>query len=156
MKIPMTPNGHAKLKEEFERLKKVDRPKNIADIAEARAHGDLSENAEYSAAKERQGFIEGRIREIGGKLAEAHVIETKNLSTNKVVFGATVELLDIDSDDKKKYTIVGQDEADLKNGTISVHSPVARAIISREAGDFVEVVTPTKTVEYEILKISFE
>ncbi len=156
MKIPMTPKGHAQLKDELDRLKKIERPKNIADIAEARAHGDLSENAEYHAAKERQGFIEGRIREIGSKLVDAQVIDTSNLSAEKVVFGVTVELLDIESDEKKVYTIVGQDEADLKNGTISVHSPVARSLISRQVGDFVEVKAPNKTVEYEVLKISFK
>lgn len=152
----MTPKGHAQLKDELDRLKKIERPKNIADIAEARAHGDLSENAEYHAAKERQGFIEGRIREIGSKLVDAQVIDTSNLSAEKVVFGVTVELLDIESDEKKVYTIVGQDEADLKNGTISVHSPVARSLISRQVGDFVEVKAPNKTVEYEVLKISFK
>jgi len=151
----MTPNGHALLKAELERLKKVERPQNIADIAEARAHGDLSENAEYSAAKERQGFIEGRIREIGGKLAEADVIETTNVSTEKVVFGATVDLIDMETDKKKRYTLVGVDEADLNNGTISIHSPVARALVGARVGDFVEVKTPVKTVEYEVLKISF-
>lgn len=152
----MTPRGHALLSEELERLKKVDRPQNIADIAEARAHGDLSENAEYHAAKERQGFIEGRIREIGGKLAEVQVVDTSKLSTEKVVFGATVRLLDVDTDEEKQYTIVGRDEADLKNGTISIHSPVARALIGRSVGDFAEVIAPAKTVEYEVLKISFE
>jgi len=152
----MTLRGHEQLKAELDRLKKIERPKNIAAIAEARAHGDLSENAEYSAAKERQSFIEGRIREIGTKIADAEVIDTSNLSAEKVVFGATVELLDVENDDKKTYTIVGQDEADLKNGTISIHSPVARALIGREVGVFVEVKTPAKTVEYEILKISFD
>lgn len=152
----MTPKGYALLTEELERLKKVERPKNIADIAEARSHGDLSENAEYSAAKERQSFIEGRIREIGAKLAEANVIETDNLPTDKVVFGATVDLADIDTDEKKRYTLVGEDEADLKNGTISIYSPVGRALIGYRVGDFVEVKTPVKTVEYEVLKISFE
>lgn len=152
----MTPNGYKLLQAELDRLKKIDRPKNIADIAEARAHGDLSENAEYSAAKERQAFIEARIREIGTKIAEAHVIDTTHFSTEKVVFGATVVLLDIDTNRKKKYTIVGQDEANLKNGTISVHSPVAKSLISKAVGDFVEVETPTKTMEYEILNISFE
>lgn len=156
MKIPMTKKGYAQLQDELERLKKIERPKNIADIAEARAHGDLSENAEYSAAKERQGFIEGRIREIGGKLADADVIDTDNLSAEKVVFGATVEVIDLEGDEKKQYRIVGVDEADLKNGTISVHSPVAKALIGREAGDFVEVKTPTRTIEYEIIRIFFE
>jgi len=152
----MTQKGHDQLKAELEHLKKVERPKNIADIAEARAHGDLSENAEYSAAKERQGFIEGRIQEIGAKLAEANVIHTHNLSTEKVVFGATVEVIDIDTDQAKQYRIVGVDEADLKNGTISVHSPVAKSLISREIGEFVEVKTPTKIIEYEIVRIFFE
>jgi len=152
----MTPRGYALLKEELERLKKVDRPRNIADIAEARAHGDLSENAEYSAAKERQGFIEGRIQEIGAKLAEANVIDTTHFSTEKVIFGATVDLIDLETDKKKRYTLVGVDEADLKNGTISIHSPVARALIGARVGDFVEVKTPAKTVEYEVLNISFE
>ena len=156
MSTPMTPNGHALLSAELENLKKVERPKNIADIAEARAHGDLSENAEYHAAKERQGFIEGRIREIGGKLADAEVVDISTLSTEKVVFGTTVLLLDVDTDEEKTYTIVGRDEADLKNGTISIYSPVARALIGREVGDFVEVIAPAKTLEYEILKISFE
>jgi transcription elongation factor GreA len=156
LSTPMTPNGHALLSAELENLKKVERPKNIADIAEARAHGDLSENAEYHAAKERQGFIEGRIREIGGKLADAEVVDISTLSTEKVVFGTTVLLLDVDTDEEKTYTIVGRDEADLKNGTISIYSPVARALIGREVGDFVEVIAPAKTLEYEILKISFE
>lgn len=151
----MTPNGHALLTEELDRLKKIERPQNIADIAEARSHGDLSENAEYHAAKERQGFIEGRIREIGSKLADAQVVDTSILSTEKVVFGATVVLLDVDTDEEKKYTIVGRDEADLKNGTISIHSPVARALIGHSVGEFVEVIAPAKTVEYEILSISF-
>ncbi len=156
MKIPMTQKGHKQLKDELALLKKIERPKNIADIAEARAHGDLSENAEYSAAKERQGFIEGRIQEIGGKLADANVILTDNLSTEKVVFGTTVEVTDVDTDDTKQFRIVGVDEADMKNGTISVHSPVAKALIGREVGDFVEVKTPAKTIEYELTRIFFE
>lgn len=152
----MTKRGHDQLRNELDRLKKIERPKNIADIAEARAHGDLSENAEYSAAKERQGFIEGRIQEIGGKLADADVIFTDNLSTEKVVFGASVEVIDIDTDDTKEFRIVGVDEADMKNGTISVHSPVAKALIGREVGEFVEVKTPAKTIEYEVARIFFE
>ncbi|VAX27061.1 Transcription elongation factor GreA [hydrothermal vent metagenome] len=156
MKIPMTKKGHIQLRDELDLLKKVERPKNIADIAEARAHGDLSENAEYSAAKERQGFIEGRIQEIGGKLADANVISTDNLSTEKVVFGTTVAVIDVDTDDIKQFRIVGVDEANMKNGTISVHSPVAKSLIGREVGDFVEVKTPAKTIEYEITRIFFE
>lgn len=156
MKIPMTKRGYEQLKEELDLLKKVERAKNIADIAEARAHGDLSENAEYSAAKERQGFIEGRIQEIGGKLADADVIVNENLSTEKVVFGATVEVIDIDTDATRLFRIVGVDEADMKNGTISVHSPVARALIGRGIGEFVEVKTPSKMIEYEVSRIFFE
>ncbi len=156
MKIPMTKKGHRQLRDELDLLKKVERAKNIADIAEARAHGDLSENAEYSAAKERQGFIEGRIQEIGGKLADANIISTDNLSTEKVVFGTTVAVIDVDTDDIKQFRIVGVDEANMKNGTISVHSPVAKSLIGREVGDFVEVKTPAKTIEYEVTRIFFE
>ncbi|MFQ5779924.1 MAG: transcription elongation factor GreA [Nitrospiria bacterium] len=152
----MTQKGYEQLREELDRLKREERPKVIADIAEARAHGDLSENAEYAAAKERQSFIEGKIREVGNKLAHAQVIETRSLSNDKVVFGATVHLISVEADEKRKYTLVGQDEADLNNGKISVQSPVGRALIGHQVGDFVEVKTPTKTVEYEILKISFE
>lgn len=152
----MTQNGYEQLREELDRLKKMERPKVIADIAEARAHGDLSENAEYAAAKEKQGFIEGRIIELEGKLANAQVIETRNLSTEKVVFGVTVSLMDADTGEKKKYTLVGQDEADLKHGKISVQSPVGKALIGHRVGDSVKVTTPTKIVEYGILKIMFE
>jgi len=152
----MTPKGHEKLQKELERLKKVERPSVISAIAEAAAHGDLSENAEYSAAKEKQAFVEGKILEIGGKLANAEVLDTSHVSNEKVVFGATVHLLAIEADEKKKYTLVGQDEADLSNGQISVQSPVGRALIGHRVGDFVEVITPVKTVEYEVLKIEFE
>jgi transcription elongation factor GreA len=152
----MTQNGYEQIREELDRLKKVERPHVIALIAEARAHGDLSENAEYTAAKEKQSFVEGRIRELEDKLANAQIIETANLSTEKVVFGATVTLMEVDTEEKKKYTLVGQDEADLKNGKISVQSPVGKALIGHRVGDSVKVTTPTKTVEYEILKIAFE
>ncbi|HLG22605.1 MAG TPA: transcription elongation factor GreA [Candidatus Manganitrophaceae bacterium] len=156
MKIPMTQKGYEQLREELDRLKKVERPKVIADIAEARAHGDLSENAEYAAAKEKQSFVEGRIRELEAKLVDAQIIETNNLSTEKVVFGVTVYLMDIDTEKEKKYTLVGQDEANLKDGTISVHSPVGKALIGHRVGESVQITTPAKTVEYEILKITFE
>jgi transcription elongation factor GreA len=152
----MTQRGYEQIREELERLKRVERPKVIADIAEARAHGDISENAEFSAAKEKQSFVEGRIRELEDKLANAQVIDTTNLSTEKVVFGVTVYLLDVDSDEERKYMLVGQDEADLKNGKISVQSPVGKALIGHRVGDSVKVTTPAKTVEYEILKIAFE
>jgi transcription elongation factor GreA len=152
----MTPKGFKQMQTELERLKKVERPYVITSIAEAAAHGDLSENAEYSAAKEKQAFVEGKILELGSKLANAEVIDTSSVSNEKVVFGATVYLLAIETDEKKKYTLVGQDEADLSNGQISVQSPVGRALISHRVGDFVEVKTPVKIVEYEILKIEFE
>lgn len=153
---PITKKGYEALKAELDRLRKVERPKVIEAIAEARAHGDLSENAEYDAAKERQGFIEARIKELEGKLAEARIIETANLSSETVVFGATVRLLDVQAQQQKQYTLVGQDEADLKNGRISVVSPVGRALIGRRVGDLVEVTTPSKVVEYEIREIRFE
>jgi transcription elongation factor GreA len=153
MKIPMTRRGYETLKDELERLKRVERPKNIQQIAEARAHGDLSENAEYAAAKERQSFIEGRIRELGSKIVDADVIDTSNLSTDKVVFGATVVLADTESGDKKQFTLVGQDEVELKHGKISVHSPVGKALIGHRVGDFVKIVAPAKTSEFEILEI---
>ncbi|HIE65155.1 MAG: transcription elongation factor GreA [Nitrospira sp.] len=152
----MTPKGHEQMQKELDRLKKVERPSVITAIAEAAAHGDLSENAEYSAAKEKQAFVEGKILELGSKLANAEVIDTSRVSNEKVVFGVTVYLLAIETDEKKKYTLVGQDEADLSNGQISVQSPVGRALIGHRVGDYVEVKTPVKTVEYEILKIAFE
>jgi len=156
MPIPMTKNGYAQIKEEIARLKKVDRPKNIADIAEARAHGDLKENAEYHAAKERQSFIEGRLKELENKLASAEVILTQHLSTEKVVFGTTVLLIHSETGEEKKYTLVGTEEADLKEGKISVQSPLGRSLIGHTVGELVKVVTPAKTVEYEIVKISIE
>jgi transcription elongation factor GreA len=153
---PITKKGYETLKSELDRLRKVERAKVIEAIAEARAHGDLSENAEYDAAKDRQGFIESRIKELEGKLAEARIIETANMTSETVVFGATVLLLDVQTQQEKQYTLVGQDEADLKNGRISVVSPVGRALIGRRVGDVVEVTAPAKVVEYEIREIRFE
>jgi len=155
-KIPMTKKGYIKLGEELERLRKVDRPQNIRDIEEARSHGDLSENAEYHAAKERQGFIEGRLQELQGKIARAEVIDTSKFTNEKVVFGATVVLLDQDSEEERRYTLVGTDEADLKDGKISILSPVGKALISHRIGDVVTITVPAGTVDYEILDISFE
>jgi len=155
MSQPMTREGYDQLRRELERLKREERPKVIAAIAEARAHGDLSENAEYSAAKERQSFIEGRINEIQAKLASAQVIDTANLSTETVVFGATVIIKDMHDGGRKTYRLVGQDESDLQNGKISVQSPVGRALIGRRAGEVVEVQTPARTIKYEILQIKF-
>jgi len=154
--VPMTSNGYAQIEEELTQLKKMERPKVIADIAEARAHGDLSENAEYSAAKERQSFIEGRIVQLSDMLARAEVILPGHVPPEKVVFGATVYLRDIGTGAEKKYTLVGMEEADLKKGTISIQSPVGRALVGHKVGDFVEIVVPAKTIEYELLNIAFE
>ena len=156
MTTPITKKGYEALKADLDRLRREERPKVIEAIAEARAHGDLSENAEYDAAKEQQGFIQARIAGLERKLADARVIDTSNLSSETIVFGATVVLLDTAAQEEKQYTLVGQDEADLKNGKISVQSPVGRALIGHRAGDIVEVTTPTKTVEYEVKAIRFE
>lgn len=152
----MTKKGLDALRVELERLKKVERPKVIQDIAEARSHGDLSENAEYDAAKDRQGFIEARIRDLEHKIANAQIIEASQLSAEKVTFGATVILLDLESKEKRQYTLVGQEESDLKNGKISVQSPVGRALVGRKAGDSVEVTTPARLIEYEILEVRID
>ena len=155
--IPITKRGAEKLKEELHRLKTVDRPAVINAIAEARAQGDLSENAEYDAAKDRQGFIEGRIQEIEGKLSVAQIIDPAALDAGgRVVFGATVDLEDVESGDKVTYQIVGDDEADIRAGKISVSSPIARALISRSAGDMARVAAPGGTREYEILDVRYE
>ncbi len=156
MSIPMTKHGYEQMKEEIARLKKVERPQNIADIAEARAHGDLKENAEYHAAKNKQSFIEGRLKELENKLADAEVISIQNLSNEKVVFGTTVSLINSETGEEKKYMLVGTEEADLKEAKISVQSPLGRSLIGHKVGEFVKVVTPAKTVEYEIIKITIE
>jgi len=154
--IPITRRGAEKLKEELQRLKTVDRPAVIQAIAEARAQGDLSENAEYDAAKDRQGFIEGRIQEIEGKLSAAQIIDPATLDAGgRVVFGATVELEDEDSGDQVKYQIVGEDEADLKLGLINISSPIARALIGKEEGDVAEVQAPGGVRRYEIVSVSY-
>lgn len=154
--IPLTKRGAEKLKEELQRLKTKDRPAVIAAIAEARSHGDLSENAEYDAAKDRQGFIEGRIKEVEGKLAAAQIIDPSALDAGgKVVFGATVELEDEDSGDKVTYQIVGEDEADLKHGLINISSPIARALIGKEEGDTAEVQAPGGVKHYEVIGIKY-
>ena len=153
---PITKNGYAALQAELERYKKVERPKNIKDIEEARGHGDLKENAEYHAAKERQSHIAARINDLEHKLAEAQIIDTSNFSSEKVLFGATVTLKDNQTDKEQRYTLVGPDEGDLKNGRISVQSPVGRALIGKRVGDTFEVKTPAKVVEYEVLTICFE
>ena len=155
--IPITKRGAEMLKEELHRLKTVERPAVIAAIAEARAQGDLSENADYDAAKDRQGFIEGRIKEIEGKLSVAQVIDPSAVDGGgKVVFGATVELEDEDSGDMVKYQIVGEDEADLKQGLINISSPIARALIGKEEGDTAEVQAPGGIRRYEVVAVSYQ
>ena len=156
-KVPLTVKGAEKLREELHRLKTVDRPWMIGAIAEARAHGDLSENAEYDAAKERQGFIEGRIQEVEGKLSHAQIIDPKLLDADgRCVFGATLDLEDQDTGDAVTYQIVGEDEADIKGGKISVNSPIARALIGKYAGDIAQVQAPGGMREYEIIDIRYE
>ncbi len=151
----MTKEGYQKLQEELERLLKVERPKNIKEIEEARAHGDLSENAEYHAAKERQAFIEGRIRELQTKLSMAEVIDPSKIAQSKVAFGAKVRVLDIEAQEEYLFYLVGPEEADVKAGKISVTSPVGRALIGREVGDRVVIKAPARTIEYEIIEISY-
>ena len=154
--IPITKRGAEKLKEELHRLKTVDRPAVIQAIAEARAQGDLSENAEYDAAKDRQGFIEGRIQEIEGKLSAAQIIDPTAIDAGgKVVFGATVELEEESTGETVTYQIVGEDEADLKLGLINVGSPIARALIGKEEGDTAEVQAPGGVKRYEIVAVSY-
>ena len=147
----MTHEGAEALRKELEQLKKIERPKVVQAIAEARAHGDLKENAEYHAAREQQSFMEGRIQEIEGKLSHVQIIDiTKIPESDKVIFGCTVDIVNVDSDEVKQYKIVGDDEADIKQGKISYQSPIARALIGKEVGDVVRVVTPGGEVEYEI------
>jgi len=155
--IPLTKRGAEKLKEELHRLKHVERPAVINAIAEARAQGDLSENAEYDAAKDKQGFIEGRILEIEGKLAAAQIIDPAALDADgRVVFGATVDLEEEESGDAVTYQIVGEDEADLKEGRISVSSPIARALIGRSVGDVAEVRAPGGIKRYEVIEVRYQ
>jgi len=155
--VPLTTIGAELLRQELQRLKTVDRPNAIAAIAEARTHGDLSENAEYDAAKERQSFIEGRIKEIESKLANAQVIDPKLVDAEgRCVFGSTVELEDMNGGESVVYQIVGDDEADIKQGKISISSPIARAIIGKYAGDQVEVQTPGGVRKYEVLEVRYE
>lgn len=154
MKTPMTMEGAEALREELQRLKQEARPRVVKAIAEAREHGDLKENAEYHAAKEEQGFIEGRIQEIEGKLSNAQVIDvTKIAPTGKVIFGTTVKLIDLEKDESRTYKIVGDDEADLKQNKVSVSSPLARALIGKEEGDVVVVQAPSGAIEYEIEEV---
>ncbi len=156
MKYPMTVRGAEQLKKELANLKSVERPSVIAAIAEARSHGDLSENADYDAAKERQGFVEGRIADIEGKLGNAVVIDPKEIkSDGKIVFGATVVLEDVDTEQRVTYQIVGEDEADIKVGKISIGSPIARALIGKSEGDVAEVRAPGGVKEFEVIGIQY-
>jgi transcription elongation factor GreA len=154
--IPMTLRGAERLREELDHLKSVRRPKIISDIATAREHGDLKENAEYHAAREQQGFCEGRIQEIEAKLSNAQVIDvTKMPATGRVIFGATVSVLNLDTEEEQKYRIVGDDEADFKQNLISVNSPIARGLIGKEQDDVVVIKTPGGDVEFEVLKVEY-
>ena len=156
-KIPVTTTGAEKLRAELQYLKTVERPNVIAAIAEARSHGDLSENAEYDAAKEKQAFVEGRIKEVESKLSSAQIIDPKLLDADgRCVFGATIDLEDQDSGDQVTYQIVGEDEADIKEGKISSNSPIARALIGKFAGDVAQVQAPGGLREYEILDVRYE
>ncbi len=155
-RVPMTIEGYKNLETELQRLKAVERPRIIAAISEARAHGDLSENAEYHAAKEQQGLNEARVAELEDKINRAEVIDTSKLSGDTVKFGATVTLQDEDSEDKVTNTIVGDTEADLKNGKISISSPIARALIGKTNGESVDVTTPKGTRTLEVLKVSWK
>ncbi len=154
-KFPMTAAGHLALEDELKRLQQIERPRIIQAIAEARSHGDLSENAEYHSAKEAQSLNEGRIAELEDKLSRAEVIDISKLSGATVMFGATVTLVDEDTEEEKTYQIVGENEADVKSGRVSITSPTARALIGKKVGDSVEVNTPGGGKSYEILKVAF-
>ena len=154
-KVPMTANGHAQIEAELKRRTSEERPRIIAAIAEARSHGDLSENAEYHSAKEAQSHNEGRINELEDLIARAEVIDVSKLSGDKVKFGATVVLVDEDTEEKKTYQIVGDQEADVKSGRISISSPIARALIGKEVGDAIEVNAPGGARGYEIVQVQF-
>ena len=154
-KIPMTMEGFLRLEAELKHLKSTERPAVIRAIAEARDHGDLSENAEYHSARERQSFIEGRVAELEDKIARAEVIDVSKLSGEQVTFGATVTIADEDTDEKLTYQIVGQDEADIKEGRLSIGAPLARALIGKSVGDSAEVTTPGGAKSYEIVSVRF-
>jgi transcription elongation factor GreA len=154
-KVPMTKTGYGRLEEELKRLKSIERPAIVKAIAEAREHGDLSENAEYHAARERQSFVEGRVQELEDKISRADIIDVAALTGKDIKFGATVSLIDDDSEENVTYQIVGEDEADIKAGRLSVTSPLARALINKSIGDTVEVVTPKGAKGYEVTKVAY-
>jgi transcription elongation factor GreA len=156
-KVPMTVGGADSLRKELDRLKKIDRPRITKAIAEAREHGDLKENAEYHAAREQQSFAEGRVQEIEGKLADAQIIDVTQLpDAGKVIFGTTVDIINLETDEALSYQIVGEDEADVKVGKISVGSPIARALIGKEVGDVAVVMAPNGDIEYEIVTVKYK
>jgi transcription elongation factor GreA len=156
IKIPMTADGFQRLEEELRHLRMNERPAVIRQIAEAREHGDLSENAEYHAARERQSFIEGRVAELEDKIARAEIIDVSKLSGKQVKFGATITVVDEDTDEKNSYQIVGPDEADIREKRLSITSPLARAVIGKKVGDTVEVTTPNGSKSYEIVRVAFK
>ncbi len=153
--LPVTAEGYTRLQEELKNLVRVERPKVVQDIAEARSHGDLSENAEYDAAKDRQGFVEGRIKELNDKIARAQVIDPAKIDSEKIVFGAKVTMIDVDTDAEVTYQIVGEDEADIKDGKISITSPVGRALIGHEVDEEVSITVPSGIRVYEITDIEY-
>lgn len=155
-RIPMTPRGLQALRDELKHLREVERPKNVRDIEEARAHGDIRENAEYAAAKEKQAFIEGRSREIEGTIALSEVIDPGKLTGSRVVFGATVRLVDLETEEQVTYTIVGDHEGDIKKGRIAVSAPLARAMIGRDEGDTVTLRNAKGSREYQVAQVRFE
>jgi transcription elongation factor GreA len=155
-KIPMTVDGFGRLEEELQQLKSIERPAIIRAIAEAREHGDLSENAEYHAARERQSFIEGRVLELEDKISRAEIIDVSKLSGKVIKFGATVTLIDEDTDEKSAYQIVGEDEADIKSKRLAITAPLARALVGKKVGDSVEVTTPGGSKSYEVAKVQFK
>lgn len=154
--VPMTVEGHRRLQEELKTLIRVERPKVVQEIAEARGHGDLSENAEYDAAKDRQGFVEGRIQELSDKIARAQVIDTATIKSDKIVFGAIVTLFDIDTEKEVTYQIVGEDEADIKAGKISITSPVGKALIGHRVDEEVKILVPSGLRVYEITSVQYQ
>ena len=155
-RYPMTPQGHEALEAELKQLKSIDRPRITASIAEAREHGDLKENAEYHAAREQQGFCEGRVQDIEGKLSHAQIIDVSKMANNgKVIFGATVTIVNIDTDDEVTYRIVGDDEADIKVNLISINSPIARGLIGKMVDDELTIATPGGSIDYEIINVQY-
>jgi transcription elongation factor GreA len=153
--IPMTQEGYQRLQDELKQLIRVERPKVVQDIAEARSHGDLSENAEYDAAKDRQGFIEGRIQELNDKIARAQVIDPTTIKSDKIVFGAKVTLIDVDTDKEVRYQIVGEEEADIKQGKISIVSPVGKALIGHRVDDEVQISVPSGLKTFEVTRVEY-